>query len=102
MGFVRSSHHPRLFSSYPWKYDYRTNLLLLLLKKSLSSTDESSFCTNMTELKRGSGGRLEDAFLAAKARNEAAFVAFVTAGFPTAEGEWVTLSWLFLVPKFYH
>lgn len=39
----------------------------------------------MTELKRGSGGRLEDAFLAAKARNEAAFVAFVTAGFPTAE-----------------
>ena len=49
----------------------------------------------MTELKRGSGGRLEDAFLAAKARNEAAFVAFVTAGFPTAEGEWVTLSWLF-------
>ena len=56
----------------------------------------------MTELKRGSGGRLEDAFLAAKARNEAAFVAFVTAVFPTAEGEWVTLSWLFLVPKFYH
>lgn len=37
------------------------------------------------ELKRGNGGRIEDAFAAAKAKNEAAFVSFVTAGYPTAQ-----------------
>ena len=36
---------------------------------------------------RGSGGRIEDAFAAAKDRGEAAFVSFVTAGYPCAEGE---------------
>ena len=38
------------------------------------------------ELKRGNGGRIEDAFAAAKAKNEAAFVSFATAGYPTAQG----------------
>lgn len=41
----------------------------------------------MTEMKRGPGGRLEDAFAAAKERGEAAFVGFITAGFPAAEGK---------------
>lgn len=34
---------------------------------------------------RGSGGRIEDAFAAAKDRGEAAFVSFVTAGYPCRE-----------------
>lgn len=42
----------------------------------------------IAHLQRGSGGRLEDAFLVAKAEKKAAFVAFVTAGFPTAQGKY--------------
>ena len=35
----------------------------------------------------GHGGRIEEAFATCKDRNEAAFVTFVTAGFPAKEGE---------------
>ena len=38
-------------------------------------------------LQRGMGGRIEDAFAAAKDKGEAAFVSFVTAGYPAAEGK---------------
>jgi hypothetical protein len=37
-------------------------------------------------MKGGQGGRIEDAFRAAKAKGEAAFITFVTAGYPTAQG----------------
>ena len=37
-------------------------------------------------MRRGSGGRIENAFATAKEKGEAAFVSFVTAGYPTAEG----------------
>jgi hypothetical protein len=37
-------------------------------------------------MERGVGGRIEDAFASAKERGEAAFVTFVTAGYPTAKG----------------
>lgn len=37
-------------------------------------------------MERGVGGRIEDAFEAAKARGEAAFVTFITAGYPAAQG----------------
>ena len=37
-------------------------------------------------MERGVGGRIEDAFQAAKDRGEAAFITFVTAGYPTAKG----------------
>ena len=33
------------------------------------------------------GGRIEDAFASAKASGEAAFITFVTAGYPTAKGK---------------
>jgi len=36
-------------------------------------------------MERGIGGRIEEAFAAAKDRGEAAFVSFVTAGYPTPE-----------------
>lgn len=38
-------------------------------------------------MQRGMGGRIEDAFAAAKDKGEAAFVSFVTAGYPAAEGK---------------
>jgi hypothetical protein len=38
-------------------------------------------------MERGMGGRIEEAFATAKDKGEAAFVSFVTAGFPTPEGE---------------
>jgi len=40
-------------------------------------------------MERGAGGRIEEAFAAAKDRGEAAFVSFVTAGYPGPEGEFV-------------
>ena len=42
---------------------------------------------NVSEMRRGMGGRLEEAFAAAKESGKAAFVSFVTAGYPAAEGE---------------
>lgn len=41
---------------------------------------------NKVRMERGIGGRIEDAFGAAKERGEAAFVTFVTAGYPSAKG----------------
>jgi hypothetical protein len=47
----------------------------------------SSETISVADMKRGIGGRLEDAFEAAKQRGEAAFVTFVTAGYPSSQGE---------------
>lgn len=41
---------------------------------------------SVADMQRGMGGRIEEAFKAAKERGEAAFVTFVTAGYPTAQG----------------
>jgi tryptophan synthase len=41
-------------------------------------------------MERGIGGRIEDAFESAKQRGEAAFVTFVTAGYPSAKGTFRT------------
>jgi hypothetical protein len=38
------------------------------------------------DMEKGVGGRIEDAFQAAKEKGEAAFVTFITAGYPTAKG----------------
>lgn len=38
-------------------------------------------------MERGVGGRIEAAFEAAKEKGEAAFVTFITAGYPTAQGK---------------
>jgi hypothetical protein len=45
--------------------------------------------TNMStsEMRRGMGGRLEESFAAAKEAGKAAFVSFITAGYPSAEGK---------------
>lgn len=41
----------------------------------------------VAKMERGVGGRIEDAFAAAKERGEAAFITFVTAGYPSAAGK---------------
>ena len=46
----------------------------------------SAESTAVADMGRGIGGRLEEAFETAKAKGEAAFVAFVTAGYPAKEG----------------
>ena len=38
-------------------------------------------------MRRGIGGRIEEAFATAKENGKAAFVSFVTAGYPSSEGE---------------
>lgn len=43
-------------------------------------------------MQRGHNGRIEEAFAKAKERGEAAFVTFVTAGFPDKDGEFVCLT----------
>ena len=40
----------------------------------------------VANMERGFGGRIETAFETAKIKGEAAFVSFITAGYPTAEG----------------
>jgi Tryptophan synthase alpha chain len=55
------------------------------LKLSASTTDTGSNVASTT-MERGVGGRIEDAFAAAKERGEAAFITFVTAGYPSAKG----------------
>lgn len=40
----------------------------------------------IADMQRGIGGRLEDAFEASKEKGESAFVTFVTAGYPRAQG----------------
>ena len=40
-----------------------------------------------TNMGRGMGGRIEQAFATAKDKGEAAFVSFVTAGYPSIQGE---------------
>jgi hypothetical protein len=44
----------------------------------------------VAKMERGVGGRIEEAFAQAKERGEAAFVTFVTAGYPTAAGTYET------------
>lgn len=43
--------------------------------------------TSVDSMPKGMGGRIEDAFTAAKEKGEAAFVTFVTAGYPSAKGK---------------
>jgi len=58
-----------------------------------TSNHRSYFTANIlssmssSSMERGIGGRIEDAFAAAKDRGEAAFVSFVTAGYPTSQGK---------------
>jgi hypothetical protein len=52
----------------------------------VASADTPPKSIDISDLRRGMGGRIEEAFAAAKAKGQAAFVTFVTAGYPTAQG----------------
>lgn len=54
------------------------------LKTSLGVASADSI--SVADMERGVGGRIEAAFEAAKEKGEAAFVTFITAGYPTAQG----------------
>jgi len=56
----------------------------LTTKLNVASADPIS----VEDMERGVGGRIEAAFGAAKEKGEAAFVTFITAGYPNKEGEW--------------
>eukprot|EP00934_Nitzschia_sp_Nitz4_P000792 Nitzschia sp. Nitz4//scaffold2_size372955//329817//332146//NITZ4_000470-RA/size372955-snap-gene-0.52-mRNA-1//1//CDS//3329546919//792//frame0 len=43
------------------------------------------FATSVADMGRGIGGRIETAFASAKEKGEAAFISFITAGYPNAE-----------------
>lgn len=44
---------------------------------------------SVADMERGVGGRIEAAFESAKEKGEAAFVTFITAGYPNAQGMFV-------------
>jgi tryptophan synthase alpha subunit len=50
-------------------------------------------------MERGVGGRIVDAFATAKANGEAAFITFVTAGYPSAKGN-ISISLLLMLLLF--
>jgi hypothetical protein len=54
---------------------------------SSSSEQQQQMIANVESMSRGHNGRIEHAFAKCKERNEAAFVTFVTAGFPSKEGK---------------
>jgi hypothetical protein len=73
------------------------SFIVIFIKPSIVQPLQTTFNKNIhyqhnnkihLTMERGFGGRIEDAFSAAKERNEAAFIAFVTAGYPTAKGMW--------------
>jgi hypothetical protein len=72
---VSSAHSQTVGYSHSNSKNARRNMVA-------SSTTEA-----IADMQRGIGGRIEDAFASAKERGEAAFITFVTAGYPTKEGE---------------
>jgi len=71
--------------------DFRSSQKSFTTKRGRPSSTEiflssASSTSNLVTMERGVGGRIEDAFAAAKEKGEAAFVTFVTAGYPSAKG----------------
>lgn len=58
-----------------------------VMSPSSSSSSQQQNITNVESMSRGHNGRIEQAFAKCKISNEAAFVTFVTAGFPSKEGK---------------
>jgi hypothetical protein len=66
---------------------FRNPLQTSHFKKSFSVKLQNSFETMaVQDMERGHGGRIEAAFEAAKLKGEAAFIPFITAGYPSAQG----------------
>jgi hypothetical protein len=52
---------------------------------------ENTSILSVADMERGLEGRIEAAFEAAKVKDEAAFVTFITAGYPTAQGTCISV-----------
>lgn len=76
---------------------FPSSTLILGRKQDLTTKNQNSHTLENTlqqytkmsisQMRRGMGGRIEEAFASAKENGRAAFVSFVTAGYPSAEGE---------------
>lgn len=55
--------------------------------------------TSVSEMRRGHNGRLEASFAAAKEKGEAAFITFITAGYPRKEGMYILEVFVSLLNK---
>jgi hypothetical protein len=78
---------------------HRESLLRTIASETLSSSSSSTFVIN--NLERRMGGRIEQAFASAKERGEAAFVTFVTAGYPDAHGTYITVNMRMLTSYYF-
>ena len=67
-----------------------TNYTTTTTATTTTTTTTTRKYSNMSvsEMSRGLGGRIEESFAAAKESGTAAFVSFVTAGYPSPEGEY--------------
>jgi hypothetical protein len=77
---VGSTHSFTPFSS---QNTFKSERFMVASTESTSTTNQ---ILENNQLPKGMGGRIEDAFAAAKERGESAFVSFITAGYPTAQG----------------
>ena len=59
------------------------------VRSTFSLNVASAEVTAIADMERGMGGRLEQAFETAKMKGEAAFVGFITAGYPKKEGAFI-------------
>jgi hypothetical protein len=64
--------------------EIRSNPLLNQFSSQLNVASADTIA--VADMERGVGGRIEAAFETAKEKGEAAFVTFITAGYPSAQG----------------
>jgi hypothetical protein len=87
----------RAFSTFSKKYQAVTTRSTLSFGAAPTSRQQqrqdifqlgvaSADTVSVANMERGVGGRIEAAFEAAKEKGEAAFVTFITAGYPSAQG----------------
>ena len=74
-------------------YSSQSQLEQQIQLQKLQNVNESENISKMStsEMRRGMGGRLEEAFATAKENGKAAFVSFITAGYPNAEGKFIVM-----------
>jgi hypothetical protein len=81
-----SANHQRITGSTLQRSIQTTGGYIERSKSAFPLNVASTEAIPLADMERGMGGRLEEAFETAKAKGEAAFVAFITAGYPSKEG----------------
>ena len=77
-------------SAYSYRQQHHCTTPCICISNFTNYTTTTRKYSNMSvsEMSRGLGGRIEESFAAAKESGTAAFVSFVTAGYPSPEGEY--------------